>query len=150
MVCDFYTPAEVDEHCNAATWFWIQVVLGFICMIYDYLLKTCAECGCVQNKNKYLTCCVETLGSGFLCVFFFLSCIYWIIGAATIMNNEYLGKGFAIAWFTVKFQVRNLAVASLPASRPHLAPFYFAGLGLHVFLRHPHLHFDRGQAEENV
>lgn len=61
MVCDYRTEAEVDQACADSDWTITITVLGIFGMVYDYLLKTCAECGCVQNTNKYLEVSVSVL-----------------------------------------------------------------------------------------
>jgi hypothetical protein len=52
MECYFYTPDDVDRACEKANIWVTLMILGICAFIYDQCLKTCAECGCVQNKNK--------------------------------------------------------------------------------------------------
>jgi len=81
------------------------MILGIFVFIYDQALKSCAECGCVQNKNALLECCAECIGSMVLGGFFCLSIIFWMVGLVWALSGDNaLGTEFIFEWVLVKCQ----------------------------------------------
>ena len=87
----FFGLMEILNPTSTTTvWVLNLVVGGGLQGIYDTLLGVSAKCGCVQDMNKYIRCCCESIGRCAICVQFLFSFALFVAFLATF--NDALGK----------------------------------------------------------